>query len=266
LYVRRHAYDLGVLAGSMVQLREDADQGSDMEYFFYCRDRPGSGALRSELAEAHWSFMDRYAEAMIARGPTLTADEMTATGSVHIVDLPDPEAARVFAFDEPNYQAGVYGEVLVRRWSNIVGRTMWDFTGSIAGYGRFLVIGHGKPGMTAARNDLRAEHRRHLVAGGYRDRLIACGPLLSDDGFRMDGHRRDGRVTRSRLRRSHVDAGPLRAGRSIRQHRGPHLAVRRAAQEIAPPGCKAVQSTIPPTRSARRPLVRGKCTHLGRSR
>lgn len=171
----------------MVQLREDADQGSDMEYFFYCRDRPGTGALRSELAEAHWSFMDRYAEAMIARGPTLTSDEMTATGSVHIVDLPDSEAARVFAFDEPNYKAGVYGEVLVRRWSNILGRTMWDFTGSIAGYGRFLSIGHGKPEMTAARNDLRAEHRRYLLAGAYRDRLIACGPLLSDDGYEWMG-------------------------------------------------------------------------------
>src|ERR1700691_2726128 len=29
-----------------------------------------------------------------------------ATGSVHIVDLPDPAAARAFAFDEPGYQAG----------------------------------------------------------------------------------------------------------------------------------------------------------------
>ena len=66
-----------------------------MEYFFYGRDRPGSGALRLELVEAHWSFMDRYAEAMIARGPTLAADEETATGSVHIVGLPGADAARV---------------------------------------------------------------------------------------------------------------------------------------------------------------------------
>lgn len=44
--------------------------------------------------------MDRYAESMIARGPTLTADLTAATGSVHIVDLPDVEAARTFVFDE----------------------------------------------------------------------------------------------------------------------------------------------------------------------
>jgi uncharacterized protein YciI len=153
-----------------------------MEYFVYCRDRPGTGTLRSELTEAHWSFMDQYAEAMIARGPTLTADGTAATGSMHIVNLPDSAAARVFAFDEPNYKAGVYSDVLIRRWSNALGRTMWDFTGSVAGYRRFLVIGHGKPGMTDARKDLQAEHRQYVDAGGYRDRLIACGPLLSDDG------------------------------------------------------------------------------------
>src|SRR6266540_3178010 len=98
-----------------------------VDYFFYCRGRPGTEALLEELAEAHWSFMDGYAEAMIARGPTLTPDRTTWTGSMHMVDLPDAQAARVFAFKEPYYRAGVYGEVLVRRWRNVLGRTMWDF-------------------------------------------------------------------------------------------------------------------------------------------
>jgi len=38
-----------------------------MEFFCYHRDRPGSVALRDELLEAHWSYMDRYATEMIAR-------------------------------------------------------------------------------------------------------------------------------------------------------------------------------------------------------
>jgi uncharacterized protein len=164
-----------------------ADEGFVVEYFFYCRDRPGSMALRSELTEEHWSFMDRYAEAMIARGPTLAADESAATGSVHFVDLPDADAARVFAFEEPNYWAGVYDEVLVRRWRNMLGRTMWDFVGPAAEDPRFLILGHGKPGMTAARDELRDEHRRYIAAGGFDDRLIACGPLLSDDGSEWAG-------------------------------------------------------------------------------
>ena len=39
-----------------------------VEYLCYCRGRPETEALSEELAEAHWSFMDGYAEQMIARG------------------------------------------------------------------------------------------------------------------------------------------------------------------------------------------------------
>jgi len=85
-----------------------------VEFLCYHRDRPGSVKLRDELLEEHWSYMDRYEAEMI--GPTLAGDGDTPTGSVHVVDLPDPGAARAFAFDEPGYQAGVYRDVLLRRW------------------------------------------------------------------------------------------------------------------------------------------------------
>jgi Uncharacterized protein conserved in bacteria len=114
-----------------------------MEFLCYHRDRPASVALRLELVEEHWSYMDQFAKEMIARGPTLADDGDTPTGSVHIVDLPDPAAARAFAFDEPNYQAGVYRDVLLRRWRNALGRTMWDFSGGRTGGSRYLVLGLG---------------------------------------------------------------------------------------------------------------------------
>ena len=139
-----------------------------MEFFCYHRDRPGSVRLREELLEEHWAYMDRYAAEMIARGPTL--DGETPTGSVHIVDLPGPAAARVFAFDEPGYQAGVYRDVLLRRWRNMLGRTMWDFPGGRAGGNRYLVLGLG----TGPAAD--------LAVPPDRDELIAYGPLLSDNG------------------------------------------------------------------------------------
>lgn len=141
-----------------------------MEFFCYHRDRPGSAALRYELAEEHWSYMDRYAAQMIARGPTFADDGDTPTGSVHIVDLPDSAAARAFAFDEPNYQAGVYRDVLLRRWRNLLGRTMWDFPGGRDGGNRYLVLGLG------------AGQPVDLAVPAGRDELIAYGPLLSDDG------------------------------------------------------------------------------------
>ncbi|MFF5546890.1 YciI family protein [Streptomyces olivaceoviridis] len=141
-----------------------------MEFLSYHRDRPGSLPLREELREKHWSYLDQYAKEMIARGPTLAADGHTPTGSVHIVDLPDPAAARAFAFDEPNHQAGVYRDVLLRRWRDTLGRTMWDFPGGRTGGNRYLVLGLGS-GQAA-----------DLAVPSDRDGLIAYGPLLSDDG------------------------------------------------------------------------------------
>jgi uncharacterized protein YciI len=140
-----------------------------MEFLCYHRDRPGSLPLRDELLEEHWSYMDRYAKEMIARGPTFAPDD-TVTGSVHILDLPDADAARAFAFDEPNYQAGVYRDVLLRRWRNTLGRTMWDFPGGRSGGNRYLVLGLGT-GQAA-----------DLAVPPGQDELIAYGPLLSDDG------------------------------------------------------------------------------------
>ncbi|MEW2404167.1 YciI family protein [Streptomyces sp. NPDC046862] len=141
-----------------------------MEFFCYHRDRSGSLALREELLEEHWSYMDGYAKEPIARGPTFADDGETPTGSVHIVDLPDPAAARAFAFDEPNYQAGAYRDVLLRRWRNVLGHTMRDFPGGRSGGNRYLVLGLGE-GPAA-----------DLALPLDRDELVAYGPLLSDDG------------------------------------------------------------------------------------
>ncbi|MFL6143851.1 MAG: YciI family protein [Labedaea sp.] len=158
-----------------------------MEYFVYCRDNPGAAELRERILEAHWTFMDGYADGMIARGPTMDDARMVATGSLHLVDLPDADAARRFAFEEPNYRAGVYREVLIRRWRNGLGRTMWEFTGARDGYQRFLVIGHGRAGVARRHAELRDAHRRYFVEGGYEDRFIARGALLSDDGTAWAG-------------------------------------------------------------------------------
>lgn len=137
-----------------------------MEFFCYHRDRSDSEGLREELIEAHWSYMDKFEAELIARGPTFVGE--VPTGSVHIVDLPDVAAARAFAFDEPNYQAGVYRDVLLRRWRNTLGRTMWEFPGD-RDRDRFAVIGLGAG--PAADLDLPDT-----------DGLIGYGPLLSDDG------------------------------------------------------------------------------------
>jgi uncharacterized protein len=146
------------------------DKIGRVEFFCYHRDRTGSVALRQELVENHWSYMDGFKAEMIARGPTFADDGDTPTGSVHILSMSGPVAARAFAFNEPNYQAGVYRDVLLRRWRNLLGRTMWDFPGGRVGGDRYLVLGLGT-GQGA-----------DVAVPSNRDTLIAYGPLLSDDG------------------------------------------------------------------------------------
>ncbi|GGP79884.1 YciI family protein [Streptosporangium pseudovulgare] len=139
-----------------------------MEYFVYGRDRPGTFGLKVRLSEEHWSFMDGYAELLVARGPTMTGhgDGAEPTGSLHIVDLPDTEAARTFAYEEPYHRAGIFESVLLCRFRNVLGRTMWEFTDAVDDYGRFLVIAMGE----SAPAPVTSKH------------LIVHGELLSLDG------------------------------------------------------------------------------------
>jgi uncharacterized protein len=212
----------------------------------------GGGAAGSRLtgshAQAHWSFMDGYAEAMIARGPTLTPDRTTWTGSMHMADLPDAQPARVFAFQEPFYRAGAYGEVLVRRWRNALGRTMWDYPAEPGAARRFLVIGRGKPGVEATRQALEAAQRRWFGEPGHRDGFILRGPLLADDGAGWVGsallvQRGDRAAVEAML------AGALGAGRAVRQRGGPRLAVRRAPPRLTRPA-HGLQVTLGQPRGA----------------
>ncbi|MFC3739506.1 YciI family protein [Paractinoplanes deccanensis] len=148
-----------------------------MDFFFYCRDRDGAGELRERLVKEHWAFMDRYADGMIARGPTLTGDLEGATGSVHIVELAGAEAARVFAYEEPNYLAGVYRSVMVRRYVDLLGRTMWDFPGRGEPRERHLILAHAKPLADWPGTEPALD----------RDRLIAYGRLLSENTEDWEG-------------------------------------------------------------------------------
>ncbi|RMB79863.1 YciI family protein [Streptomyces shenzhenensis] len=182
-----------------------------MEFFRHHRDRSGSTAFRTELVAEHRSRppMDRYADELIARGPTFAADggTPTPTGSVHIVDLPDPAAARAFAFGEPNYQAGVHRDVLLRRRRNL-----------LRGAPRHLAAAPCRPGQ-ATRAVGRTPRMRVRPAGEARARArTAHGGTGAD---RPQGRRPTGR--RSTARRpvgdrpvggQHVGTGPAEPGPS----------------------------------------------------
>ena len=155
-----------------------------MDFFVYSRAAPSAANVEHDRAldEEHWSYMDRFADGMTARGPTLAADRATWTGSVHIVELPSAEAAREFAEREPYNQAGLFEHHIIRRFTNLLGRTMWEFPGD-AVEPRFLVIAH-LPADVAQRPPAALLPDFTALP---RERLIVHGALLSPDGTRPAG-------------------------------------------------------------------------------
>lgn len=146
----------------------------------YSRDAAGTASLRDDddLLERHWTYMDAFAESMIARGPTLGADRETATGSLHVLGLPSVDAARAFVADEPNHRAGLYAEHFVWRFENLLGRTMWEFPDA-PGEPRFLVIARLPRGQAPA-TSTRPVPVESLSAA-LRERLILYGALFALD-------------------------------------------------------------------------------------
>ena len=116
--------------------------------------------------------MDRFAESMIARGPTLGTDRETATGSLHVLTLPTVDAAREFVALEPNNRAGVYREHMVWRFENLLGRTMWDLSSQPA-EPLFLIIGRSYVGRPLS---------AHMLPPGLLKRLVLYGALTTLDG------------------------------------------------------------------------------------
>jgi uncharacterized protein YciI len=148
-----------------------------VDFFVYSRDAADAAHLRDdqELLEEHWSYMDNFAESMIARGPTLDIDRETATGSLHVLALPSVDAARDFVALEPNHRAGVYSEHSVWRFQNLLGRTMWQFSGQPP-EPRFLIIGRSRRCRPLSVQALPTELHERLILYGSLTTLDDAEP------------------------------------------------------------------------------------------
>jgi hypothetical protein len=129
--------------------------------------------------------MDAFAESMIARGPTFAADRETVTGSLHVLGLPSADAAHEFVAREPNNRAGVYAEHSVWRFENLLGRTMWEYSGT-PDEPRFLVIARVQRGGGTTGASARPPPPTRLSAS-LRGQLILYGALSTLDDARPIG-------------------------------------------------------------------------------
>lgn len=126
--------------------------------------------------------MDRFAKGMTARGPTLGPDRETWTGSLHVVRLADPAAARDFVTYEPYNRAGLFERHSVWRFVNLLGRTMWQFaSGSDEPF--FLVLARAPEGQSPALVPARVVDLPTRLS----ERLLVYGELRDTDDKRLDG-------------------------------------------------------------------------------
>jgi uncharacterized protein YciI len=148
-------------------------------------DDPAEAHKRREHVEAHWDYFDAHRDHFIARGATGTDDLSRTISSVIFVEFDSWEAVRTFIENEPLNRSGLYGEVIIRRWSCGVPHRQRDFPrreGDVYWY----VRGYGKPGAHGTRQEVVAAQREFLAP--YDETVIITrGPILDDGGTEWQG-------------------------------------------------------------------------------
>jgi uncharacterized protein YciI len=150
---------------------------------FLIHSRVTAEAARSGPDDAlnvrHWAYLDRFADRLTARGPTLAPDRETWTGSMHVLDLPSVDDAHAFVADEPYARAGLFASHRIWRFTNLLGRTMWEHPGDPGGT-TYLVFTTGAPLpladeqllMSGELRTLDGEPAGHVAAAGVVDRSV----------------------------------------------------------------------------------------------
>jgi uncharacterized protein YciI len=148
-----------------------------LQYFVHGVDDAGVDEKLEDLGEQHWAYMDRHAGQLVARGPTLTSDGRTHTGSVHVVEATTIEQARLFAFHEPYWLAGVYASVTVTRFQNALGGSMWDRPPAATGIASTLVLATW-PAMPYSSADVGIGEALRRIAA--QEPLVFGGVLVTE--------------------------------------------------------------------------------------
>ena len=152
--------------------------GAVVDYFVHSRDAPGVDERMAALTPAHWDYMDRFADRLVARGPTLSADGEEHTGSVHIVAVRDAGAARRFAEEEPYQRDGLFVETAIGRFVDLLGRSMWDRPRAPDSRQSTFVLARWP---TIPVDDSLVRAARDAIVG-RPDAWVFLGLLVTDDG------------------------------------------------------------------------------------
>ena len=147
-----------------------------MQYFTWGINKPGVKGERTALIQAHWDFIAQYNDDLIARGPVLDKNNHSEViGSIHIVDLPYAGAVKTFVQDEPFADAGLFREIIVKRFRLELDRTQFSFQ-STGDHPRFFIYCPASMDQTSPDDALTGAHQAYVSE--FKGNLICHGSLL----------------------------------------------------------------------------------------
>jgi uncharacterized protein YciI len=155
-----------------------------MHWLIKCRSKPATDALRLATIDAHRHFLDGYPEVTWYSGPLFTDDNKNAIGSLRLIEFPDRGAALAYINADPYTKAGIFETITVERWKPLFDVRQRDYARK-DGTMQFVIHCHDKPDGGARRSQLRAAQLDYL--NGHKDIIVACGPLLDDEGGKTIG-------------------------------------------------------------------------------
>tara|TARA_E500000331_G_scaffold288756_1_gene284294 strand:+ start:14 stop:646 length:633 start_codon:yes stop_codon:yes gene_type:complete len=152
-----------------------------MQYFAWGINKPGVKEQRTALIHAHWDFIAKYDDSLIARGPVMDKDNLgEVIGSIHIVDVPDATAAETFVHDEPFARAGLFEDIIVERFRLELDRTQFSFQ-SAGNHPRFFISCLAFNNTPEPDYVLINEHQSYLK--GFDRHLVCHGALIGDNNI-----------------------------------------------------------------------------------
>jgi uncharacterized protein YciI len=92
-----------------------------MLYVLICEDKPDSEELRKSVRPQHLDHIQNY-DVRFA-GPMLADNEETMIGSIIVLEADDRGAAETFAQNDPYNQAGLFANVTIRAFRQVVPST-----------------------------------------------------------------------------------------------------------------------------------------------
>ena len=89
-----------------------------MLFSIICRDKENGFELRKQTRPAHLTFLTEHSVQFA--GPILSDDESTPIGSIIVIECSDLAEARAIADADPYHQAGLFRQVDVQPFKQVI--------------------------------------------------------------------------------------------------------------------------------------------------